>query len=955
MTLSIFGTDYEIVSHGWEAKQNVKGVVYYVNSALQITSWNHPFLDKVLKELDEYGDVKYAAYRTAMKLRILQTHLGLSWITIEGMKHVFPLSFVEEDDLTMTVNCGEASGLLYRLLEFSDKRHQHTADYERATDLVLNFLLNLYDTNRSGKLVLRSMRNALTALCPSKLCDKYRYFFAGLRDGSGRISREKFLYFIDDLMQITDTIKESTAFGRNLTAAVDSCFKLETSSSPLTVSEDTFYSWLLKEPQTLVWLPTLHRVIATESIQHEVRCAACRSMPITGFRYRCLQCLRYDLCQKCFLLGRTSLSHKLKHPMQEYCFPTTAKEDAKAVLKIVRNKLSKKHRSRTKVTYLPVDGSGDHQAFAVDWQPRGLGTYAGAPHTRSTDSGLAGSSDYGDSLCGDGLRVSRPVEVLGEPCQSSSPFFKYRATGNEELSKRDIQTQQKLMALTIEQLRQENCLLQTKLRDLERGFSTDSSEEEQDLPTGSPISPINETRKTSAATSGLSVVGSSADVAAPETTLNIVGIYTPVVSSLPPPDMAEGNMTGESVAENKTGYTTETSDDLGLAYTMSDMTLSSKVADPGVTQESLRKSGNSLGDLSSSGVADGLGYRSGDMSLYISEPCVASLMRPETNDQGMSKSFLQTKSEDSFDCPEMQGGKSEDNDKIRKFTDLEILSPVKKEGNRNSPKSRDTSISLSPSRDCDLSDIESDLESNLEQTPWTSRTPDIFNDFDKKMQSSAAFPSQDVTGKADSPAPGVSNLKPETSVRSSMAPVHMSTPVCDTAKRSAAARASGVKLPKSHNRGEDKENQGTDVGSGTKKMRLDDKAGVLPTAATPLSAIPVGHRRKILASSRLATPNFSQSCQNLTHHSAGGLSAMFTEAELKACDTGGDTMVTVDKEEMEKMLREFQKDGSPWNGTDDPVARDDRQNGESSMLEAVLNIGDAMADLVQATTQQTHM
>jgi len=31
------------------------------------------------------------------------------------------------------------------------------------------------------------------------------------------------------------------------------------------ISEDMFYSWLLREPQILVWLPTYHRAAASET------------------------------------------------------------------------------------------------------------------------------------------------------------------------------------------------------------------------------------------------------------------------------------------------------------------------------------------------------------------------------------------------------------------------------------------------------------------------------------------------------------------------------------------------------------------------------------------------------------------------------------------------------------------------------------------------------------------
>ena len=40
---------------------------------------------------------------------------------------------------------------------------------------------------------------------------------------------------------------------------------------------------------------------------------------VSDRRYRCLKCFGFDMCQKCFFAGQTSKSHKLTHPMQEYC------------------------------------------------------------------------------------------------------------------------------------------------------------------------------------------------------------------------------------------------------------------------------------------------------------------------------------------------------------------------------------------------------------------------------------------------------------------------------------------------------------------------------------------------------------------------------------------------------------------------------------------------------------
>lgn len=37
------------------------------------------------------------------------------------------------------------------------------------------------------------------------------------------------------------------------------------------------------------------------------------------FRYRCLKCFNFDMCQNCFFSGRKGQTHKLSHPMKEYC------------------------------------------------------------------------------------------------------------------------------------------------------------------------------------------------------------------------------------------------------------------------------------------------------------------------------------------------------------------------------------------------------------------------------------------------------------------------------------------------------------------------------------------------------------------------------------------------------------------------------------------------------------
>lgn len=45
-----------------------------------------------------------------------------------------------------------------------------------------------------------------------------------------------------------------------------------------------FVDWMRLEPQSMVWLPVLHRVAAAETAKHQAKCNICKECPIVGFR-----------------------------------------------------------------------------------------------------------------------------------------------------------------------------------------------------------------------------------------------------------------------------------------------------------------------------------------------------------------------------------------------------------------------------------------------------------------------------------------------------------------------------------------------------------------------------------------------------------------------------------------------------------------------------------------------
>ncbi|TNM99126.1 hypothetical protein fugu_013690 [Takifugu bimaculatus] len=110
------------------------------------------------------------------------------------------------------------------------------------------------------------------------------------------------------------------------------------------------------EPQSMVWLPVLHRVTAAESTKHQAKCYICKQCPIKGFRYRSLKQFNVDICQTCFLTGRSTKGKKLHYPIMEYYTPTTSGEKMRDFAKTLKNKFRSKQyfTKHPQRGYLPV-------------------------------------------------------------------------------------------------------------------------------------------------------------------------------------------------------------------------------------------------------------------------------------------------------------------------------------------------------------------------------------------------------------------------------------------------------------------------------------------------------------------------------------------------------------------------------------------------------------------------
>ena len=78
--------------------------------------------------------------------------------------------------------------------------------------------------------------------------------------------------------RLLEVVDEAHAFLPNngsIDAAVDDCYHAQTefAGQGELISTESFVEWALSEPDALCWLPTMHRIAAAESEQHDVRCS----------------------------------------------------------------------------------------------------------------------------------------------------------------------------------------------------------------------------------------------------------------------------------------------------------------------------------------------------------------------------------------------------------------------------------------------------------------------------------------------------------------------------------------------------------------------------------------------------------------------------------------------------------------------------------------------------------
>ncbi|XP_065355047.1 dystrophin, isoforms A/C/F/G/H isoform X3 [Calliphora vicina] len=346
------------VTPPWERATTAANVPYYIDHERETTHWDHPDMIDLMKSLADLNEIRFSAYRTAMKLRSVQKSLGLDRIPMSAAIESFDNHGLRAQNDKL-IDIPDMTTVLHSLFVTLDK-----IDLTKSLDLAINWILNVYDSQRTGQIRVLSFKVGLVLLCRGHLEEKYRYLFRLVADPERKVDQRKLGLLLHDCIQVPRQLGEVAAFGgSNIEPSVRSCLERAgisqeaiDSNQELTIELHHFLAWLQHEPQSLVWLPVLHRLAAAEAAKHQAKCNICKEYPIVGFRYRCLKCFNFDMCQKCFFFGRNAKNHKLSHPMHEYCTTTTSTEDVRDFTRALKNKFkSRKYfKKHPRVGYLPV-------------------------------------------------------------------------------------------------------------------------------------------------------------------------------------------------------------------------------------------------------------------------------------------------------------------------------------------------------------------------------------------------------------------------------------------------------------------------------------------------------------------------------------------------------------------------------------------------------------------------
>ena len=111
----------------------------------------------LMKSLADLNEIRFSAYRTAMKLRSVQKALGLDRISMASAIESFDNHGLRAQNDKL-IDIPDMTTVLHSLYVTLDK-----IDLTKSLDLAINWILNVYDSQRTGQIRVLSFKVYITS------------------------------------------------------------------------------------------------------------------------------------------------------------------------------------------------------------------------------------------------------------------------------------------------------------------------------------------------------------------------------------------------------------------------------------------------------------------------------------------------------------------------------------------------------------------------------------------------------------------------------------------------------------------------------------------------------------------------------------------------------------------------------------------------------------------------
>ncbi|XP_059617073.1 dystrophin-1 [Phlebotomus argentipes] len=313
----------------FDRKETDNGYIIYVNTRNnQQVMQMDPKLQDVLNFLNGSYITKHYKYRCAARLSAIRKRLFTSNIPF----HVV-LSILERHQLGQSVDDapvikpGQLTSVLHDIFYANDKLKcfvdEKGFDVEEATGLLANFLWNVFDPHRCRSLSGLELREALLLLCDTNSFEDFiKHHFNLSSDHNRCVPHHKFKSLLLVLTRILNYIdREICCDDKTISSIVQEAFDFAECPGIAGLNEYQFYKiWASDEIQFhhyVELLATMRRIEAYRGFVHPQKCSGCLCQEITGIRFKCHRCARFNLCLECFLKDFQSKKHLPSHKMSE--------------------------------------------------------------------------------------------------------------------------------------------------------------------------------------------------------------------------------------------------------------------------------------------------------------------------------------------------------------------------------------------------------------------------------------------------------------------------------------------------------------------------------------------------------------------------------------------------------------------------------------------------------------